>query len=302
MGSYRAFPVIGRGQLAALLLALPAGVAMAQSAPDDARFRQDYERRLQTEQVLRDALKRDAAASGKNVDAALAVAGDAEGRAAKLAGAANYQGALQALDPAYQELRRALMGIKAGSSPNLPSGSAALDTTRLSGPEKIKAEVEQRLRSARVLRDALQRFDAQGNAATLAGADRDLADAERLLAAGDPVAAREASERAYRTIKQASVTQRDHTEQVAAKKFASPREEYAYELGRNDDYARFGKAVEQRGEVSGTSRTALDKAAALRRAAEAAASEERWADGVKALEAATIEYKRVVREAGFNVP
>lgn len=275
---------------------------LAQSSAADGKYRQDYERRLSTVQAMRDALRREAAAAGKDVDAVLRSVADGERRAAKLAEAADYRSALASLEAGYASLRGALTSLKAGTSPALPSGSAALAQTAPANGEKLKAEVEQRSRSTRALRDALLRLDAPGNAALVAQADAALAEADRLAAAGNYGAAREAVERAYRTIKQATVSQRDHTEAVASKKFATPREEYAYELGRNDDYARLGQAVLQRGELSAAGRAALDKALALRRAAEAAAREERWADGVQALEAATLEHKRVVREAGFNVP
>lgn len=288
--------------VAAACGALGSAPLLAQSSSADAKYRQDYERRLSTVQVMRDALRREATAAGKNVDAVLQAVADGERRAAQLAQAADYRGALESLEPGYAGLRTALTSLKAGTSPTLPSGSAALDSAPAGGTAKLKAEVEQRSRTTRALRDALLRLDAPGNANLVAQADAALAEADRLGAAGNYGAAREAVERAYQSIKQATVSQRDHTEAVASKKFATPRDEYAYELARNDDYARLGQAVLQRGDLSEAGRAALDKATALRRVAEAAAREERWADGVKALEAATLECKRVVREAGFNVP
>lgn len=282
-----------------LLVVPPLG---AQSSSGDPKYRQDYESRLSTVQAMRDALRREAAASGKDVGGVLRDVADSERRAAKLAEAADYRGALEVLETGYRGLRGALTGLKAGSSPALPSGSAALEAAAPANDEKLRSEVGQRQRSTRVLRDALLRLDAPGNATLVAQADAALAEADRLLAAGNYGAAREAVERAYQSIKQATISQRDHTEVVASKKFATPREEYAYELTRNDDYLRLGQAVLARGELSAGGRTALDKAAALRQAAEAAARAERWGDGIKALEAATLECKQVVREAGFNVP
>jgi len=284
------------------LLAQGTAPLLAQSSSADAKYRQDYERRLLTVQAMRDALRREATTAGKNVDAVLKVVAEGERRAADLAAGSDFRGALEALEPGYTGLRSALTTIKAGTSPQLPSGSAALESAPPAGTEKLKAEVEQRSRSTRALREALLRLDAPGNAKLVAEADAALAEADRLLAAGNYGAARAAVDRAYQSIKQATISQRDHTEAVASKQFATPREEYAYELARNDDYVRLGQAVLQRGDLSAAGRAALDKAQALRRSAETAAQEGRWADGVKALEAATLECKRVVREAGFNVP
>lgn len=290
--------------LAAALLAfvgaLPA--VRAQSSASDAKYAEDYQRRLLTVDAMRGALQREAASSGKPVDEVIATVDKARQAAHALAARADYRGALQALDGGYAVLRDALTRLKAGQSPVLPSGSAALTAPPAAGAAGVQARAEQRLRSARALREALLRFDATGNATLGADAERALAQAERLYAAGDHAGALAAAEAAYAAIREASVAQRDHTEQVASKAFATPREEYAYERARNDDYARLARGVAEREEVARLAQAALDKGLALRGEAEREATGERWAEGVRLLEASTLEYKKVVRAAGFNVP
>lgn len=290
--------------VAAFLFALPGIAALpaaAQTSASDAKYAEDYQRRLATIDAMTGALKRAAAAAGKDVDGVLDALRTGRQQADGLAGQQDYRGALQALEPGYARLREALTGLKTGTSPALPSGSAAPDAAA-GEADKLKSRAEQRLRSARVLREALLRFDPKTNATLGEDAERALAQAERLYAAGDFPGALAAADAAYAAIRQASVSQRDHTEQVASKTFATAREEYAYELGRNDDYGRLGRGVAEREEIASLARTALQRAQALRTDAEREAAAERWAEGVKLLEASTLEYKKLVRAAGFNVP
>lgn len=298
------FLLFRRLLVAVVLSALTASATFpvwAQTSASDAKYAEDYQRRLATIDAMTGALERAATAAGKDVGDVLEALRAGRQRADGLAGKQDYRGALQALEPGYARLREALTGLKAGTSPALPSGSAAPDATA-GAADKLKSRAEQRLRSARVLREALLRFDPKTNATLGEDAERALAQAERLYAAGDFAGALAAADAAYAAIRQASVSQRDHTEQVASKSFATAREEYAYELGRNDDYGRLGRGVAEREEFAALAGTALQRAQALRSDAEREAAAERWAEGVKLLEASTQEYKKLVRAAGFNVP
>lgn len=280
---------------------LLASAAHAQSSAADAKYAADYQRRLLTVDAMRGALVREAKAVRQDVDAVLDRVDEQRRAAESLAGRSDYRGALQAIDVAYAALRDQLTRLKAGQSPNLPSGSAALAAAG-EDPGKLRARAEQRVRSARALREALLRFDAKGNAALGDDAEQALVQAETLHAKGDYAASLAAADAAYAAIRAASVAQRDHTEQIASKTFATLREEYAYELGRNDDYARLARGLAEREDVARLGAAPFEQAQSLRRDAERAAASESWGEGVRLLEASTLEFKRVVRAAGFNVP
>lgn len=294
--------VLGVTPFAALVaVPLAASPAHAQSSASDAKYAEDYRRRLTTVDAMRSAIEREAKATGQDADDVLERIATQRSKAEALAAERDFRGALREIDMAYAALRDRLTRMKAGQSPNLPSGSAALSPAG-EDAAKLKASAEQRVRSARALREALLRFDAKGNATLGDDAERALAQAEALHAKGDYAASLAAADAAYAAIREASIVQRDHTEQVASKTFATPRDEYAYEPTRNDDYARLARGVAERDDVGRMVAAPLGRAQGLRRDAEREAAGERWVEGVRLLEASTLEYKQVVRAAGFNVP
>lgn len=181
------------------------------------------------------------------------------------------------------------------------------EAVRLANPQQVaadKAHVDygRRLETVKVLRNALP--SGGKNAEVVKTADAAIAEAEQLAAAKKYSDALAALNKGYTAVRLANIEQRDKTEQVASKNFATKEDEYKYEIGRNDDYAGLSRGVMEsmNPQMATIYRGVLDKGASLRKDAEAAAKRGDFESGVTSLEQSTGEYKKVVRAAGIPVP
>ena len=130
-----------------------------------------------------------------------------------------------------------------------------------------------------------------------------MAQAERLAAAGQMAQARTVVDRAYLTARVSIEALRRGDTLVRSLTFASPREEYDYEIDRNDTHRMLVDLVlTERREVGPIVQPLLDKAGGLRREAEAQAQRGDHDSAIRTLEAATRELVRAVRAGGIYIP
>ncbi len=172
-------------------------------------------------------------------------------------------------------------GDAAGASKLLDQAAREMmDGARLARPEQVAGEKHQRDFEAR------------------------LESARALLAAqGRYEEARPVLDRAYLTARVSIESMRRGDTLVRSLNFASPREEYDYEVDRNDTHAMLIKVLlADRKDMAGTLAPFTDKAAALRRDAEAKARTGDHAAGIRLLEDSTRELVRAIRSGGIYIP
>ena len=184
---------------------------------------------------------------------------------------------------------------------------------RLAKPEQVVGEKERRdfdarLDSTRALLAAQQRITAEkGNQAEAREAtqriEQSIAQAEKLAAAGQVSQARPVLDRAYLTARVSIEQMRRGDTLVRSLTFASKREEYAYEIDRNDTHRMMVDLVlGERRDVGPMVKPLLERAVLLRRDAEAQAQRGEHEAAIRSLEDSTRELVRVIRAGGIYIP
>lgn len=184
--------------------------------------------------------------------------------------------------------------------------------------EKARRDFDARLESARALLVAQQRITREKGGAPEAleaarGIEAALARAEQLAAAGRIDEARPQADRAYLAARVSIEALRRGDTLVRSLHFATPREEYDYELDRNDTHRMLinvlladrrdpTPAAQAGAAMPPAMQAAVDRAAELRAQAEAQARAGEHAAGVRTLEAATRELVRAIRAGGLYIP
>jgi hypothetical protein len=188
-----------------------------------------------------------------------------------------------------------------------------MNGARLAKPEQVagakrQRDFDARLDSARALLGAQQRITREKGSAPDAVAvtgriETLIADAERQVAGGRLDEARALVDRAYLTARVAIESMRRGDTLVRSLKFASPREEYDYEIDRNDTHRMLIELVlADRKEAAAAMQAPLDRATALRGQAEAQARRGDAAGAIPLLEASTRELVRAIRAGGLYIP
>lgn len=192
-----------------------------------------------------------------------------------------------------------------------------MDGARLARPEQVageksKRDFESRLESARALLTAQQRITQEKNAGREAQSatrsiERQIADAQAIAAQGRYDEARPILDKAYLTARVSIEAMRRGDTLVRSLNFASKREEYDYEIDRNDTHAMLIKVLlADRKDASAAMPAGMqaftDKAASLRTEAEARAREGDHAEAIRLLEASTRELVRAIRSGGLYIP
>jgi hypothetical protein len=294
----------------ALLGPAPVGAQTAASAPTSVPDRTQLDRRLQSVGTLIES-----SSAAKQIESS----GVADARqrrdnarlmhreAGAALGAGDLTGASRLLDQAAREMM-------AGA--------------RLAKPEQVQGEKTQRdfdarLESARALLAAQQRITTEKAASAPAGSaqakaareaadatraiERQIAEAQALAAQGKVAEARPVLDRAYLTARVSIESMRRGDTLVRSLNFATPREEYDYELDRNETHQMLIKVLlSDRKDASGAMPPAMqglvDKAGVLRVDAEAQAKKGDHAGAIKLLEDATRELVRAIRAGGVYIP
>lgn len=192
-----------------------------------------------------------------------------------------------------------------------------MDGARLARPdqvtgEKSKRDFESRLESARALLTAQQRITQEKSAGRDAqnatrSIERQIAEAQAIAAQGRYDEARPILDKAYLTARVSIETLRRGDTLVRSLTFASKREEYDYEIDRNDTHSMLIKVLlADRKDASGAMPAGMqaftDKAAALRRDAEGQARNGDHAAAIRLLEDSTRELVRAIRSGGIYIP
>lgn len=192
-----------------------------------------------------------------------------------------------------------------------------MDGVRLARPEQVAGEkarrdFDARLESTRALLAAQQRITQEKGAGREAlestkRIEQQLAEAQKLAAQDRLDEARPALDRAYLTARVSIEAMRRGDTLVRSLNFASKREEYDYELDRNDTHRMLVSVVladrrEPGGAMPAAMQSAVDKAAALRRDAEAKGKAGDHAGGIVLLEDSTRELVRAIRAGGLYIP
>lgn len=275
--------------VAAQALLLLAGTAQAQEA------REQVERRLQSVGTL---------IESSSVARQIESSGEAAARAKRDNARLIHREAAATLD----------RGDTTGASRLLDAAAREMvGGARLAKPEQVssakyKRDYEARLESARALLAAQQRITAEkGSAPEAVEATRrieaGIADAERRAADGQLTEARATVDRAYLVARVSIEAMRRGDTLVRTLKFASAKEEYAYELDRYDTHRMLIQVLlADRPESATGMRAFVDKAAELRTEAEAQAAAGEHTAAVKRLEEATRQLARAVRLGGIFIP
>ena len=188
-----------------------------------------------------------------------------------------------------------------------------MDGARLAKPEQVagekhKRDFEARLESARALLTAQQRITQEKGATKEAqdaarSIERQIGEAQAIAAQGRYEDARPVLDRAYLTARVSIESMRRGDTLVRSLNFASKREEYDYEIDRNDTHAMLIKVLlADRKDAAPAMAPFTEKAAALRSEAEAQAKKGDHAAGIKLLEDSTRELVRAIRSGGIYIP
>lgn len=219
----------------------------------------------------------------------------------------------------HREAAVALRADDLGSAAKLLDQAARemMDGARLAKPEQVagekhKRDFETRLESARALLAAQQRITREKAAGREAqdatrSIERQIGEAQAIAAQGRYEEARPVLDRAYLTARVSIEAMRRGDTLVRSLNFASKREEYDYEIDRNDTHTMLIKVLlADRKDASGAMPAGMqaftDKAAALRAEAEAQARKGDHAAGIKLLEDSTRELVRAIRSGGIYIP
>jgi hypothetical protein len=192
-----------------------------------------------------------------------------------------------------------------------------MNGARLANPEQVAGEknrrdFEARLESARALLAAQQRITKEKHAGRDADdatrrIEQQMAEAQQLAAQGKIEAARPVLDRAYLTARVSIESMRRGDTLVRSLHFASKREEYDYEVDRNDTHRMLITVLlsdrkDATAPMPEGMQQLVDQAAGLRKEAELQARQGDHAAAVKLLEDSTRELVRAIRAGGLYIP
>jgi len=279
-------------RIAATVIVLLSGMASAQD-------RETLERRVQSVGTLIES-----SSAARQIEAS----GDAAARAKR--------------DNARLMHREADASLRTG---DLPGAARLLDLAaremmagaRLAKPEQVAGEkarrdFDARLESAQALLAAQQRITQEKSAGREAqdaarSIEQQIAQAQKLASQERIGEARSVIDRAYLTARVSIESLRRGDTLVRSLNFASKREEYDYEIDRNDTHRMLiNVLLAERKDASGamppSMQAFVDKAASLRGDAEAQARRGEHAGAIRLLEDSTRELVRAIRSGGIYIP
>ncbi len=219
----------------------------------------------------------------------------------------------------HREASAALQGGDLAGSARLLDEAARemMAGVRLAKPEQVageknKRDFEARLDSARALLGAQQRITKEKSAGREAqdatrSIERQIAESQALAGQGRYEEARPVLDRAYLTARVSIEAMRRGDTLVRSLTFANKREEYDYEIDRNEAHrllisVLLAERKDAGGAMPAGMQANIDKAAALRLEAEAQARSGDHAGAVQRLEDSTRELVRAIRAGGLYIP
>ena len=186
--------------------------------------------------------------------------------------------------------------------------AAHLATSPQMGADKKKHDFEKRLSGVKALLQAQQRLIHEKNAdpktvELAASIERATREAEQLYAANKLDEARTALDKGYAQLKGSVEKMREGDTLVRSLNFATPADEYRYEIDRNEAHLMLIKTLQDEGKGTDSMvQKFLTSAAGLRKQAEVAAGKGDYESGIKLLEDSTQELVRAIRNLGIYVP
>jgi hypothetical protein len=177
--------------------------------------------------------------------------------------------------------------------------------------QKKRKDFEARASSVDVLLKALKRIAAEKGAGsesskTIAGVEQGLKQAQQLASEGELDAARKQLDDVYYQSKVAIEGLRRGDTLVRSLNFATKKEEYTYELDRNDTHKMLVSVLLEEKMKTASTRKMVDgflaKAAEFRVQAEQKAAGGDYKRAVELLESSTKELVRAIRGAGVYIP
>ena len=194
------------------------------------------------------------------------------------------------------------------------SSRAFIEAVRLAKPDqvgdaKLRTDYQARVDSTRALLDAQKRISAEKNLPRAGETTRQvegmIADADRHAQAGRMPEAKRTIDQAYLTVKAAIGSMRGGETVVRSLNFATPADEYAYEIDRNDTHRMLVDMLLKEKRGGGTDAMvdqAVASAGQLRTRAEAEAGRKDHANAIRTLEESTRELVKAIRAAGVYIP
>ena len=208
-------------------------------------------------------------------------------------------------------------GDYAGASALLGRASQAMFAAiRLATPASVAQDhaasgLKQRREAAVALRDAFTRISTEPGLAdsrerVLGQVDGLLAEADALGKAGRHAEARVEMDKAYHLLKVSIDSLRSGQTLVRSLHFETPRDEYDYEIDRNDTHEMLiGLLVDSKKKSDRTRQQIEDfvaEARRLRQRAEALAGDDDYPQAIDLLEQSTLQLVRAIRSAGVYIP
>lgn len=287
-----ASPRLLRAAAAALALAATLAAAQTRPAPD----REQLERKLASTATLIESSSgaRQIESSGVSAAAAKrAAARELHQRAGDTLRAGDTEAAAKLLDEASRAM---FEGVRLAAPHQVTEG-------------KQRADYQARVESTRALIEAQKRIAAEKGGARAAEPARQaealVAESEKLAAAGKLADARAKADQAYLAVKAAIGSAREGDTLVRSLDFATPADEYHYEIDRNDTHRMLVQMLlkDRRG---GSTDAMVDQAVAasakLRGQAEAEAARNDHKGAIRTLEESTRELVKAIRAAGVYIP
>jgi hypothetical protein len=189
--------------------------------------------------------------------------------------------------------------------------SAALVSDNSGSDQKYRQDLDRRQRSLDALLVAHERImeekgTADKHTLLLADIDVDTRAVETLLAENKIDQAREHLDRAYEKTRLSVEQSREGETLLRELKFETPKDEFQYELDRNDTHRMLLTVLLQEKmkneRVKDRVHSFVEEADKLRESATDQASDERFEEAIKLLEHSTAELVKAIRGAGVYIP
>jgi hypothetical protein len=190
------------------------------------------------------------------------------------------------------------------------------ETSRFLGYEALTADntkhlYDRRLKSALTFLSKLSRLTEElENPAeleeTLAAMEKRVAEIEAIAASGDMDTAKNELDKTYKTIRLTLKNIREGSTLVRTLDFSEPEDEWAYEVGRNNQYQELIQTLKADGRMkasSGAMVTSLQKKAQeQRKEAGELAAKKQWVKAIDTLLTSTATLKRAIQTMGIFIP
>ncbi len=290
----------------AIHLMMEAGHLARLALKPDHKPEDDYYKRLSSIQALLEAHERAAKEKGmeKSTSQLRTQVSPILQAADQQAKAGEFTKALNEANLAYAAVKQSLNDLRGGDT------LGQISTVTVDSSARQDEEYESRLRSINALLDAYQRIATEKSQVAQSKSLNDqvntlLGKASRSAASRKYEEANDALRVAYEQVRDALEKLRGGETLVRSLNFATPEEEYRYELDRNDTYRMLiTMLIEEKKtmNIDGRIQQFLDEATAYRKQGENEAASGDFAQAIKTMEQSTRSLIAAMRNAGIFIP